>query len=172
MTNSFSRYRPYMWGGFAALIALPAVAMMFSTGVNWGPEDFIFATLLFGVLGGGIELAMRARQVASYRWAGVLALGMGFVTLWVNMAVGIIGNDDNPLNAHYLWVLGIPIVGSIAARFKPTGMALAMIATAIAHLAIAGVAHAAGYNIWPFAMVFGFGHGVAAYLYRSAASKG
>lgn len=169
MTALMNKWRPLMWGGFAALIALPAIAMLAGGDVNWGPEDFTFAIILFGLLGGGIELTMRSRQLGAYRWASVLALGLGFVTLWINLAVGIIGNDDNPLNGHYIYVLGIPIVGALVARFKANGMALAMIATALAHGIIAGIAFAAGYNIIPFALVIGGLHGVAAYLYRSAA---
>lgn len=169
MTALMNKWRPIMWGGFAALIALPAIAMLAGGDVNWGPEDFTFAIILFGLLGGGVELTMRAKQVGAYRWASIIALGLGFLTLWINLAVGIIGSDDNPLNGHYIYVLGIPIVGSLVARFKPNGMALAMVATAIAHLVIAGIAHTAGYNIWPFAIVFAFLHMVAAHLYRTAA---
>ena len=168
MTALTTKWRPIMWGGFAALVALPALAMLAGGDVNWGPEDFAFAILLFSLLGGGIELAMRSKRIGAYRWASILALGLGFVTVWINLAVGIVGNEDNPLNADYIYVLGIPIVGSLVARFKPDGMALTMVATAAAHLVIAGIAHAAGYNIWPFAMIFGFLHLVAAYLYRTA----
>lgn len=55
-----------------------------------------------------------------------------FLMTWINLAVGIVGNEDNPVNALFFAIL---LVGAIAAplgRFRPLGMARAMYATAIA----------------------------------------
>lgn len=60
----------------------------------------------------------------------------GFLILWVNAAVEIIG-DDNPANLMYLGVLAVAFFGAILARFKAAGMARAFFATAIAHTLVA-----------------------------------
>ncbi|RYY32003.1 MAG: hypothetical protein EOP59_19865, partial [Sphingomonadales bacterium] len=48
------------WGGIAALMLTPAVAMQFTDEVNWTVGDFLFAALMFGSVGLAIELTVRA----------------------------------------------------------------------------------------------------------------
>ena len=49
----------------------------------------------------------------------------------------MIGSEDNPYNLLFGGVLAIAIVGSIATRFRPTGMALATAAAGAAQIAVA-----------------------------------
>jgi hypothetical protein len=53
-----------------------------------------------------------------------------FLMIWINLAVGIIGSEGNPLNLLFFAVLAIGITGALAARFRPLGMAAAMVAMA------------------------------------------
>lgn len=62
----------------------------------------------------------------------------------MNLAVGIIGEPDNPANLMYVAVLAIGALGAIISRFKPQGMALTMFATAFAQALVAIVALLAG----------------------------
>ena len=53
----------------------------------------------------------------------VAALG-AFFLVWVNGAVGIIGNEENQANLLFFGVLAVAVVGSLIARFRAKGMAL------------------------------------------------
>lgn len=121
----------------ALILLLPFLAMQFSDKVNWSLSDFVVAGgLLFGS-GLAYELIARRGGGSRYRAAVGVAVAATLLMVWVNLAVGIIGSEDNPLNLMYFWVIGVGIVGAVAARLKPRGMALAMFAMAIA-LAIVG----------------------------------
>jgi hypothetical protein len=139
-----SRFRIAAWGSAAALLALPLLAMRFSDEVNWGAEDFAFAAALVLGVGLACELAVRRSADAAYRAAAAVALAAAFLLVWANAAVGIIGSEDNPANRMYPGVLAVGILGAAAARFRPRGLARAMVATAAAQAAVAVVALLAG----------------------------
>lgn len=75
-----------------------------------------------------------------------LALGTALVLVWINLAVGIIGSEDNPANLMYLGVLAVGVVGAMHGRFQPQGMARALYATALAQALVAMIALAAGWG--------------------------
>jgi len=126
------------WGGACALLLLPLVAMQFTAEVNWTLSDFIFAGVIFGIVGGTFELAVQASGNRAYRGAVALALAGGFFTVWINLAVGIVGNEDNPINLVFFVTILIALAGSIAGRFKADAMARAMAVTFVFQ-AIVGV---------------------------------
>src|SRR5688572_8042949 len=66
---------------------------------------------------------MLARNV--YRFAVGVALAAALFLVWMNLAVGLIGTEDNPANLLYGGVLAVGIIGAIIARFRPHGMARA-----------------------------------------------
>jgi len=78
---------------------------------------------------------MSARN--AYRSAVGVALAAAFLIFWLNGAVGIIGTEDNPANLMFGGVLAVGIIGAIIARFRPHGMARAMVATALAQALVA-----------------------------------
>ena len=131
------------WGGAAALVAAPALAMLVApdSGVDWSAGDFLFATLMFGIVGLALELTVRSTASWPHRAAAALALATGFLLVWSNLAVGYIGPEDNPYNALFFAVVGLALAGSALVRFRPAGMAWAMLAAGIAH----GIAGAAGF---------------------------
>ena len=139
-----NRVRIAAWGTAAALVSLPLVAMQVSDEVNWGAEDFAFAILLVGGVGIACELAVRATRNGACRAAAGVALGAAFALVWINLAVGLIGSEDNPANLMFLGVLAVGIGGAVLARFRPRGMARALLATAIAQGSVAAVALLAG----------------------------
>ena len=116
----------------AFILLVPLVAMQFSDGVNWSLFDFVVAgTLLFGS-GLTYELIARKAGNTAYRAAVGVAVAAALLLVWINLAVGIIGSEDNPVNLLYFWVLFIGIIGATIARLRPRGMALAMFVTAFA----------------------------------------
>ena len=133
-------FRWAMWVGAAFLLALPLVAMQFTAEVEWTAIDFIVMGGMLGIAGGTIELALRASDNSAYRLGAVVAVGAGFLLVWVNLAVGIIGGEDNSLNLVYGGVLGVAVVGSAVAALEPAGMARALFATAVAQLLVTALA--------------------------------
>jgi hypothetical protein len=124
----------------ALILLLPLVAMQFSDTVNWSAFDFALAgTLLFGT-GLAFELVARKAKTIAYRAALAAALGTALMLVWVNLAVGIIGSEDNPANWMYFGVLAVLVIGALVARFRALGMARALFATALAQVFVAGVA--------------------------------
>lgn len=134
-----NRLRVAGWSLAASLLLMPAAAMRFTNEVNWGPSDFVAAGVLIGGVGLLAELAVRTSARPSYRAAAALALSAAFLTVWINLAVGVIGPDDDPVNLLIGCVITAAAAGTFVARFRAEGMARAMAATAIVQAVIAAV---------------------------------
>lgn len=143
-TRRGNRWSRAIWGGAALLLALPAVAMRFTAEVDWGAEDFIVMGVLLALACGGYEVATRLSGNVAYRLGAAVAIGTCFLTVWVNLAVGMIGDEGNPLNLLFGGVILVGVAGSILAGFRPRGVARAMQAAAAAQGAMAVVALVAG----------------------------
>ena len=84
-----------------------------------------------------------------------LAVGVAVATVllvWAVGALGIIGEGGEP-DRMYVTVLGILAIGSVVARLRPRGMALTLLATAIAQMLVAVIALIAGLQDTPGASV-------------------
>ena len=153
--RGWSLWRVAGWSIPVLLLMLPAVAMQFTSEVDWSVSDFIFAAVMFGIVGMAFELIVRASDSLAYRFGAGLAVVAAFLTIWVNGAVGMIGSEDNPYNLVFGGVLLIALIGSVLARFRAAGMARAMAVAAIAQVA----AGAAGLTVDPRGAVFSIGFG-------------
>ncbi|WP_437317411.1 hypothetical protein [Sorangium sp. So ce385] len=141
-----SPWRIAVWGVAALVLLLPLIAMQFTEEVAWDLADFaIFGAMLVGACG-TYELAARVTGNKAYRAAVAVALAAAFILVWMNLAVGILGNEENPANLMYGGVLAVGILGALVARFQPHGMDRAMIATAIAQALVAVIALIAGWG--------------------------
>jgi hypothetical protein len=126
----------------AFLLLIPLVAMQFTHEVVWTLFDFVVAgTLLFGT-GLTYLLVARLGNNATYRLAVGVAVMAGLLLIWVNLAVGFIGSENNPANLLYGGVLAAAFIGAIAARFRPQGMAYAMFAAALVQFVVPFIAAA------------------------------
>ena len=139
-----NRWRILGWGIAAIMLVLPLIAMQFTDEVDWDVSDFIIFGVMLGTVGGTFELAAKMTPNKAYLAATGVALATAFILIWINGAVGIIGNEENPANLMYYGVLIVGIIGSAIAWGQPNGMALAMVATAIAQVLVAVVALVAG----------------------------
>lgn len=73
------------------------------------------------------------KREASYRLAAGMALGTALVIVWMSVAAGLVGiEDDDPANLLYAGALGVGLLGAALARFRPLGLARALFATALA----------------------------------------
>jgi hypothetical protein len=103
----------------------------------WTLFDFVFASAL--IFGTGLTYVLVARKAGNiaYRAAVGIALAAAFLLVWLTGAVGIIGSEDNNANSMYFGVLAVGIIGAIVTRFRPHGMARALLATALAQALVA-----------------------------------
>lgn len=109
-----------------------------NVGWNWSPFDFVWAgTLIFGT-GLMYECIARKAKNAQYRYAFIIGLAGAFTLIWVNGAVGIIG--DGPANDLYFGVLLIGLIGSLLSRFQARGMSYALFAAATAQFMVPVIA--------------------------------
>ena len=175
-----SSWRIAPWVIAALILLLPLVAMQFTDEVDWDETDFIvMGAMLFGACG-TYELATRMTGNAAYRAAVGVAVVAAFILIWMNLAVGIIGSEDNPANLMYGGVLAVAILGGLVVRFQPRGMARALAATALAQAAVGVIAVIAGWGStganWPRPVVVLTGFFAAlwlasAWLFRKAARE-
>jgi hypothetical protein len=179
--RSWSGWRLAPWIVAAALLTLPALAMRFApaAGVHWTASDFVVMGAMLALACGALELAMRASGRWAYRLGALVAVGTGFLTLWANLAVGLVGDEGSATNLLFVGVLVFAGAAAILVRGRAGGMAPAMFATALVQLlgAAAALAMTPGGPGRPVEMaallgVFPGGWLVSAWLFRRAAKKG
>lgn len=161
------------WAVPVGLLSIPWLARW-----PWTASDFIVAGAMFAIVGGSFELAVRASGSLSYRLGAAVALATAFLLVWINLAVGIIGSEDNPLNLLFFGVIALGLAGSLAARFRAAGMALAMtiaaamqalIGLAVFVLGLAATEPPGPVGLLALIEVFALPWLVSAWFFRSAA---
>ena len=133
------------WSGAAALLALPAVAMQFTPEVVWTTGDFVAMGAMLLTAGLALEGLVRASRSVPYRLGAAIAVLAGFLLIWVNLAVGFLGDEGNPANLAFLLVHATAIGGAVLAGFRAQGMARTMVAAAVVQVLVAAFGFAAGY---------------------------
>lgn len=128
------RLRIIGWSLAAALLALPFIAMQFTSEVQWDETDFIAFGIMLTIAAGLWDLATRMRGGLFYRGGAALAVIAGFLTIWANLAVGMIGSEDNSFNLIFMGVVALSLIGAGLVRFRAAGMAWVMLAAAAVQL--------------------------------------
>jgi hypothetical protein len=165
-----TRWTVLVWGGLVSLWLLPLAAMQVTKEVAWTTFDFVVWGAMLGAAGGAFELALRASGGLAYRAGFAIAVMMSFLMVWANLAVGIIGNEDNAANLLFFGVPMVGVIGACVARLKAGGMFHAMVATAAAQGAVGVFAFVAGWGATPvLTVVWGGAWLLSAWLFRAAA---
>jgi hypothetical protein len=142
-----------VWSTAAFLLPPPLIAMRFTNEVNWDEIDFMVFGAMLAAACGTCGLAAGMTGNSAYRAAVGVAVAAAFILVWLNLAVGIIGTEDNPANLMFGGVPAVGIVGAVIARLQPQGMARALVATALAQALVAVIALSAGWGStgpgWP-----------------------
>jgi len=125
-----------LWGSLLAIFMIPTIAKATYAGMLWTVGDFVFAAVALGMLGVLIEFGYRLSDSWSYRIAAMGAALGAFLLVWINLAVGFIGDEGNPLNLAYFAMLAVVFVGGALFRFRAAPMAALMLFCAVAQLAI------------------------------------
>ena len=119
-TDSLPRWRVLRllpWTIAAVLLLLPAIAMQLRVeGVVWTGSDFLVMGALLCFACGSFELAARVAPNFTYLLAAALAVGTGFLLVWANLAVGIIGDGIGVANGMFLGVIVVAVLGASVAR--------------------------------------------------------
>lgn len=169
--NGRDRWKIAVWAAAIALWLTPLIAMQFTSEVVWDAFDFpVFGAMLLTVCG-LLEVATRMSHNLFYRLGFGLALVAGFVLVWMNLAVGIIGSEDNPANLMYAAVLAIGAAGVVLARLRPNGMAIALIVMAVAQGLVSATAVLSGYFTVPLDAGFIAVWLLSAWLFHTAARQ-
>jgi len=132
-----SPWRIALWGVPALLLLVPAVAMRFTDEVKWDGADFAAMAILLFTAAGAFDLAARATLSWAYRAAAAVAVTASFLIVWINLAVGMIGPEDDPYNLLFGGAIAVALIGAMLARFRPAGMARAMLAAGAWQAAVA-----------------------------------
>jgi len=127
------------------LLLVPLIAMQFTDEVNWTLGDFFVAGVLLFGSGLTYELFTRKKTDVAYRAAVGVAVFTSLLLVWVNLAVGIIGSEDNPANMLFGGVLLIGLIGAAIAKLRPQGMSRTLSAMAFAQFLVP----VAAVMIWP-----------------------
>jgi hypothetical protein len=166
---------PWAIGGIIFL--LPVAGVFLSDEMAWDETDFVVFGAMLLVACGTYEVAMRSTGNIAYRAAVGIAVVAAFILVWINLAVGIIGSEDNPANLMFGGVLAIGIIGALLVRSRPLGMARTLIAMAAGQALAGGVALIAGWGStganWPrpiivLTAVFTAAWLLSAWLFRRA----
>jgi hypothetical protein len=166
--NRFSRP---VWGAAAGLLALPAIAMLFTDEVQWDETDFIVFGLMLAIACSAYEVARRMSRNPWYRSGAAIAVLAAFLLVWANLAVGFIGNEDNPLNLMYFGLLGIAALGALIARFRASGMFAVMVVVAVAQLVAGIIGFPVDNRSGPPTLVWSVMWVTSAVLFRRAAKQ-
>lgn len=138
--SSFWRWRLPLWLGAASLWLLPWVAMHYTDEVRWDALDFaVFGGMLAGA-GLAWEIALRASQALWGRVASLAAIGVGFLEVWANLAVGIVGSERSPFNGIFFGILIVACVRACWVRVRAPEMVRVMLGTALAQALVGAVA--------------------------------
>jgi len=128
--------------------------MQFTSDVDWSLPDFVLmGALIFGT-GFTYLFVTRKTEDIAYRVAIAFALFTGFFLIWSNLAVGIIGSEDNLINLWYFGVILIGLIGGFITRFKAKGMTYTMFTMALTQVLITVFALLKGMQHDPVSSVF------------------
>jgi len=126
--------------GTALLLLIPLTAQLFLAGMAWDIFDFVAAGVM--LFGAGLTFTLIARMgnTTAYRLAVGVAVAAGLLLIWANLAVGLVGSEDNPANLLYGGVLAVALIGAFVARFRPLGMSRAMFGAALTYVVVTAIA--------------------------------
>ena len=157
-----SRSILYLAGFTAILLLIPFTAMQFTEEVQWTASDFVIAGSMLFCAGLAFLLLKEKQQNTLYRIASATAVGSILFLVWANLAVGIIGSEDNVINLFYFGIIAVGLAGAALSRMRPAGMALTLFALAFTQLLITvsaltmGMHHLPGSSISEILGVNGF----------------
>lgn len=90
-----SSWRLIGWSTAALILLAPAMAMLVTEEVQWGPGDFAVFAVMLALLGGAIELAVRFSRNRVARTAMIGGAVLLFLLVWAELAVDAVSQLIN-----------------------------------------------------------------------------
>ena len=128
--------------------------MRFTGEDAWTAFDFVVFSVMVGAVCAGFELAMRLSNQWTYRLGAIMSVMGGFLMVWANLAVGIIGNEEDPRNLMFYGVLLIGVVGALVTKFNARGLTWTVRTMAAAQVVIFLVSALLDWALLPVFTVF------------------
>jgi hypothetical protein len=126
--------------GTALILMIPLIAMQFSKEVQWGVMDFIVIGILLLSAGFFFEWVAKQGNSAAYKAGVGLSVLAGLLLMWMNLAVGIIGDEGNPANLMFIGILAIGLGGLYTSHFKAEGLMKTLFVMAGAQMLVGVIA--------------------------------
>jgi hypothetical protein len=165
------RIRICSWAGAAGLSFLPLIVIKAVDANAWEIADLPFALIMVAAVAIAFEIALRIPPNWTFRAGTAAALATAFLLVWGNLAVGFAGSEDNRINIIFFAVPLIALIGSIMARFRSAGIAVALTSAAAAQIAAGMMALLGGHFTIPLTVAFTGFWLAAALLFRRAARE-
>lgn len=124
----------------ALLLIIPIIGSMTVEGWNWDTFDFVFAYVVFFMTFFAIEMVVKHSKNGTFRMAVAVQVVTMLALLWINGAVGIIGNEGNVVNVWYLAIIALGFLGPLLTRMKGNAMSYVLFTMAVIQMAIPTVA--------------------------------
>lgn len=162
-----------VWSTVAALMLVPVLAIRGFDAAAWDPPgDFVFLAILFTGVVVAYEMAARVQHRHAYVAALGIALAAAAIGGWINLAVGIVGSEDNLANWIFAGPPAVALIGGALARFRPWGMAQAVLAAATVQVGAFAIAVIAGLGFTgPITVFFTALWLISAWQFRRAAQE-
>ncbi|MCW8092275.1 hypothetical protein [Alteromonas sp. ASW11-130] len=124
---------------FVALL-IPFIASQSSAEFNWSVTDFVLVGTM--LLVASLTFWFLSHKVTSRYCKTGIAIGIlaYLAAMWANLAVGIVGNPENPVNLVFYALLLISTFITYLGKFSSKKLILAMLVPLIGFLVMASVA--------------------------------
>ena len=130
----------YIAAAVVLILLIPLIAMQFTSEVQWSPADFVTVGILLFCIGLAYEFVRSRNNSVTYQMAAAGTLFTSLLIIWLTLAVGIIGSEDNPMNGLYLVVLGIVLLGANLSHLKAKGLSYTLFTAAVAQMLVPTIA--------------------------------
>ncbi len=115
----------------ALLLLIPLAASFITAEMQWTFSDYVLVWVMLFVAGTTYTLVSRLSSDYTYKAAVALASVTGLFMVWSNLAVGIIGNEDNAINVVYFVIIMVGFIGAFWVRFQSKGLSRVLIGMCI-----------------------------------------
>lgn len=128
------------------LLLIPLIAMQFTEEVQWTPIDFLAAGILLSGTGLTYVFLKKVSHSMIYRVALAITLLTSLVMIWANLAVGLIGSENEAINQLYFILIATVFLAGYIVKFQPKGMFKVMMLIATLQSSIVIIALSLGYQ--------------------------
>jgi uncharacterized protein YqgC (DUF456 family) len=128
------------------LLLVPLIAMQFTEEIQWTLFDFLIAGLLLSGTGLAYLFIKKVSHSIKYRVALAITLLTSLVMIWANLAVGLIGSENEAINQLYFVLIATVFLAGYIVKFQPKGMFKVMMLIATLQISIVFIALFLGYQ--------------------------